>query len=284
MTRNFTYLFLAAALAAGIGCGDDSATDGGTDASTGDTGVGDTSVGDTSVGDTGVGDTGVADTGAPDTGVPAPMLCDEACTDDADCTISEMDFGFTCIDGFCSAEPSPVCTDDASCIPTASGWQACESAADCAVPSVQVCVTGGYCAFPSTDAVPCTAPQTAYDTTDVDGGDVTVCANQTNICGDETNGDYDGLCFDPCESDADCPAGIPICDTDTGLCGCTMDAHCAGIPGVSVCVGGTCVCSADADCDDANNADVCMNGTCGCSGTDVCMGDTAFDGTEWTCI
>jgi hypothetical protein len=65
-----------------------------------------------------------------------------------------------------------------------------------------------------------------------------------------------GLCGPECVSDDDCDGNGygSVCDTGTGLCGCSKDADCAGNPNGSICDAETksCGCTKDAECPDSD--------------------------------
>lgn len=214
------------------------------------------------------------------------QYCQEACGSDADCAIMGMDQGYTCENDRCT-NVAFTCTVDDECDSILSGWsQKCQTHADC--PGLQ-CIdiadpAAGRCAIaPIPGVLECsTFPgfsevmAKAFE----DQAPVAVCANKNGKC-------EDSYCFDPCESDADCPAqvGAPSCNTDTGRCECTSDADCqaAGVASLTTCNAGVCGCSQDSDCAGSNYADTCFQGTCGCSSVGACMQDQAFDGTTKVC-
>jgi hypothetical protein len=71
-------------------------------------------------------------------------------------------------------------------------------------------------------------------------------------------------CRPGCNSDAQCPATAPKCNTATQECvQCAANADCAATPATGFCSGGgRCVqCLADANC--PATAPVCRDGTCG---------------------
>jgi hypothetical protein len=260
---------------------------GGTDEDTTDTSTDDevgTETADTTA-DTTADET--ADTTA-DTG-DGDSVCAHQCATDDDCLVMGMDQGLTCQDSFCTGEASG-CTDNAECVALYSGWTtACTSGGGECDMLAQVCVQGpdgGLCATPPSDFFMCeTVPGwTEMTVPDIDGNDVTVCGNAEAEC------NADGICIDPCGSDADCTSpSYPVCNTDTGLCGCGDDSHCAmiGEPHLSVCLpDGACGCGEDQQCADGGVGDVCLgSGFCGCSGDAACEGVTnPFDGGMISCV
>lgn len=278
---------LAASLA--VACGDDGGDDGrpgGGVTAPGDGGGDDGGDGD---GDGGGGDGGGGDDGGGDGGdggddggsIP---FCVEECSADEDCWIGGEPSQFACDGGRCLGDTSDSqCTEDADCTPVFSGWiYTCQSSADC---TSQECIdigeSEGRCATIPTEYVACVdIMMVEADYPLFDGsGTVTVCARLDVACNE------DNYCYDPCESDADCTyyPGQPVCDTGTGRCTCTQDAHCADAMGASVCMDGWCRCGADADCLDMPNADTCYDGFCGCSDASVCTGEQSFDGTTFVC-
>ena len=95
------------------------------------------------------------------------------------------------------------CTDDAECVATFSGWITdCAAAADC---PGQVCIdpeqdgTGKCATAPTAGVTTCdTFGQADFDTTDIDGVAVTVCANTRAACGSN------GACELRCTEDTHC--------------------------------------------------------------------------------
>ncbi|MEO0459966.1 MAG: hypothetical protein AAF219_03910 [Myxococcota bacterium] len=213
--KNAINVFLLAGSVAlfGVACGDDEddtptnessnpdGDNGGDDSSGGDDGGGGD---DSGGGDDGSGDDG---SGGDDGGdVTTATVCQEECSDDDDCLISEFDSGLTCQDGRCSSE---ACTSDEQCVAEASAWGLGDSDGDflpdapCTTATPEVgndcpdgevcCVTGvcldsGFCAT----AAPCSAPLVEVTTTDIDDAEVTVCgldgaddapATRTTACG-----------------------------------------------------------------------------------------------------
>lgn len=222
-----------------------------------------------------------------DTGSGDGMYCTFECAADEDCQVMGMDIGLTCESNRCAGEAPTGCTDDDFCIAQLSGWSAgmaCEAEADCAA-LMQHCVEvagAGHCATGPTEFVTCeTLMMDEIETTNIDGDPVTLCGNSNATCRD------DGICFDPCTSDDDCFESAPVCDTATGICGCTEDAHCEtlGVAANSACLDtGACGCDSDDDCDEAVG-DVCTSlGICGCSSVDACEGFmNPYDGGTLVC-
>lgn len=279
--RLIPHLALAAVLLPLTGCpGDDSSSDDTTTAPT------------TTATDTGA-DSGTAADSGTDTGadsgtgsMPSGGFCLHQCEGDADCLI--MGAGdLTCNDGFCTGDVPSGCTDDQECQAQYSGWiTPCTSGGGECEATAQLCVDvggTGLCATPPTEFVDCaTLMQDEVTINDIDGMEVTVCGNTTAACGDN------GVCFDPCQSDADCVSdAAPVCNTGTGFCECGEDSHCAtlGMPHLSVCNAGACGCGADQDCVDGSVGDVCNDGSCGCTADMACDGVTnPFDGGTIACV
>lgn len=241
----------------------------------------DTTVTDPTVDPTmGTGDTGAAG---------AAGFCAHQCAADSDCKIDGNDLGLTCQDNYCSSGSSTGCASNADCIAQLSGWATpCTAGGgECDV-LMQVCVVvgdGGACANPPSEFLMCeTIPGfSEVMVTDIDGNTVTVCGNGGAKCSD------DGVCFVPCQADADCTApSYPVCDTSTGLCGCGADTDCAKLdsPHMSVCKAGVCGCNDDKQCVDGDAGDVCTDkGFCGCSGDAACSGvENSFDGGMISCV
>lgn len=251
-------------------------------------------LGETDAGDVGIEDTGGADEGAdapvmdtaadvePDTGPMVDlMFCTDVCAEDSDCTLSEMDLGFACVDERCTPAPADGCTDDLECIAQFSGWSvACAEATPCAFGQCAAVGEGGLCAFEPVDGA-CTAPTEMLTVTTILGAEVTVCGQPRAACEED-------VCRLRCSDDTHCEATplTPICDVESGSCVCTMDEQCAmaepGV-GVSVCMDGRCGCAGDDDCAEVANADVCVEGSCGCSEDSVCEREPGFDGTTVIC-
>lgn len=220
---------------------------------------------------------------------PSGNFCLHTCTADTDCTVGGMDLGLTCQSGTCTGEDAGGCTSNDECIAQLSGWtMACTSGGGECDALMQVCVDvgggEGLCATPPSDVITCDSfGFMDYETTDIEGAPVTVCANANAEC------NADGVCFSPCQSDDDCMAdSAPVCNTGTGLCECSTDADCAtiGDSAASVCNNGTCGCGVDQDCVDSAQAfgDVCYDGFCGCSGDEVCADvPNSFDGGQISC-
>jgi hypothetical protein len=238
-----------------------------------------------------VGESETADT-TPDTADDPTMdggdnFCAHQCSADADCMVGGTDVGLTCQDSFCAGSASG-CTNNDECVAQFSGWTtACTSGGGECDALGQVCVAAGLCATPPSDFFMCdTVPGwSEIETTDIDGAAVTVCGNANAECNSE------GFCFSPCQADADCmalSAATPICDTNTGLCGCGDDSHCATLnsPANSVCNDGACGCGSDQNCVDGSVGDVCTtSGFCGCSGDMACSGVmNTFDGGMISCV
>ncbi len=210
-------------------------------------------------------------------------FCQEECATDADCTIGGQNTSnFTCdaTTKRCTAPPADGCTTDDECVAQFSGWVTdCTSAADC---PGQVCTESGKCATSPSEFFMCETAQLAeLETRDIDGNDVTVCAQTRATCNSDSN-----FCELRCTEDSHCAnnPGGNVCDTDTGQCKCNDDSNCT-VDGFSSCKANSlCGCGADTDC--ANNAsgDVCNmdTGACNCSDASVC-GDTVFDGTTSVC-
>jgi hypothetical protein len=277
-----------------LGCSDDGAgtsatgltTNATTDGSvtTGD-GDGDPGDGDGDPGD-GDGDPGDGD-GDPGDG---DGYCVHQCTSDADCTISGMNVGLTCIDSVCSGEVTSPCANDDECIARLSGWASgvvCTSGAtECTLP-LQLCldIDGvGHCATGPSDLLDCAQIlQDEIETVDIDGNPVVACGYANAAC------DADGVCTLPCASDGDCisPA-YPHCDVDSGLCQCATDMECqtSGQPQSSVCNEGSCGCTDDQQCIDGNSGDTCTaQGYCGCSNDMACASTVNnYDGGAYVCV
>lgn len=214
-------------------------------------------------------------------------FCIHQCMADADCLVDGQDIGLTCQDNLCTGDSSG-CTDNAECVAQFSGWtMPCTAGGGECDQLMQVCVAaggGGLCATPPSDFFMCDVVPgwSEIEVTDIDGNPVTVCGNANAECNDQ------GFCFSPCQSDADCPSeAYPVCDTNSGLCGCSSDADCAtlGQPQLSVCNAGVCGCGSDQHCVDGNFGDVCNDGSCGCSGDAACANiENNFDGGMISCV
>jgi hypothetical protein len=201
-----------------------------------------------------------------------------------------MDSGLTCEGNRCQGGGKVEgCTGNEECVAQLSGWSfgmACTAEADCAA-LMQHCVDigggEGHCAMAPSEFIMCeTSGFEEIMMNNIEGDPVTVCGNPNAECNDQ------GFCYDPCASDDDCVAEFaPICDTATGVCGCSENAHCEtiGEPAQSVCLDtGGCGCDSDDDCD-AAIGDVCTEfGTCGCSNAEACEGlMNPYDGATIVC-
>jgi hypothetical protein len=189
-----------------------------------------------------------------------------------------MDLGYTCEGGRCVGDASK-CESGDECDALFSGWAiACMSQMECSEQQVCIDLEGmGRCAVRPDDFLECaTLKMEEVQAVTIEGMPVTVCGVTGTLC-------EDGVCRDPCESDADCFPGLPRCNVRTGHCECESDADCAtfGVPSLSQCNGGSCGCGSDADCVGAN-IDTCYEGVCGCSGDAVCT-MPVFDGTQAGC-
>ncbi|MEO1303082.1 MAG: hypothetical protein AAFV36_07865 [Myxococcota bacterium] len=299
----------------GVACGDDEddtptnessdpgGDTGGDDSSGGDDGGGDDSGGgdDGSGDDSGGGDDG---SGGDDGGdVITATVCQEECSEDDDCLISEFDSGLTCQDGRCLAE---ACTSDEQCVAQLTGWVLADSDGDflpdapctTATPAlgdscpegevccaIGVCLDSGFCA---TATPPCSAPLVEITAADIDDAEVTVCG--LDGADDATCDEDDGLCENPCSVDTDCISdSLPVCDTDSGRCVCSgSSCSDAGLDSTPMCNedSGFCECTTTPDDSCADNTvggTVCTDGICGCDGVDDCAGDPVFDGTSFVC-
>lgn len=221
-------------------------------------------------------------TEAPTTGGPdGAMFCEERCMVDADCAFEGYQTGASCKDNRCVQDP---CMGDNDCL--VNGFlnlKKCATQADC---GGDLCVDigdgVGRCASNPAE-VPCDilsedAQEAMYPP--IEGGaPVTVCTFPEYGC-------KDGACFDPCETDDDCPfTHEPTCDVNTGLCMCNSDADCQSVPEFQrpVCIAGQCGCGGDADCAGKDNVDRCYEGTCGCSSKAACTTTPLYDGTIFVC-
>jgi hypothetical protein len=209
-------------------------------------------------GDNGGGGNGGGDNGGGNGGGDGATFCAEECSGKADCSQDPLEFD--CVDGRCVADlgTSGSCSADGECRALFSGWST-DCTADDGCPG-QVCIdTGGgdgKCATEPSEFLTCEQIQMEELTMSrIEGGDVTVCGNDSARC--NTDG---GFCFDPCTSDGDCAdSNHPSCNTTSGLCNCTASS-----------------------CSDFG--DVCTSsGFCGCSSADACPTDTNHPGTSWVC-
>jgi hypothetical protein len=214
-------------------------------------------------------------------------FCIHQCMADADCLVDGQDVGLTCQDSLCTGDSSG-CTDNAECVAVFSGWtMPCTAGGGECDQLMQICVAagdGGLCATPPSDFFMCDVVPgwSEIEVPDIDGNLVTVCGNASAECNEQ------GFCYSPCQSDADCTSeAYPVCDTNSGLCGCSSDTDCAtlGQPQASVCNAGVCGCGSDQHCVDGNAGDVCSDGACGCSGDAACANvENAFDGGMISCV
>lgn len=218
------------------------------------------------------------------TGAGSGQFCQEACAGDADCMIGGVDMGFTCQDSRCISDAGK-CSTDTQCNAVFSGWvMDCAAQADCTMgyACVDIGEGVGKCAITPNDFVTCetlTMEELMLDA--IEGGmQLTVCGKTGAKCDNE-------ICTDPCEANTDCPAngGHPVCNVGTGRCECGSDEDCAviGMPQFATCNSGVCGCAQDTDCVGTMYSDKCFEGSCGCSTVDVCMNDSAFDGTTKVC-
>jgi hypothetical protein len=180
-----------------------------------------------------------------------------------------------------------TCADDFECVALFSGWMTpCTAGGGECDAMAMVCIKyegEGRCALPPSDFVMCDAfGFDDLEVEDIDGAMVTVCAKSAAECG------ANGACSVPCKADTDCTSGAyPVCDTNTGICGCATDDHCAtlGLAQASTCNAGLCGCGADADCVSGKAGDLCMSGSCGCSADAACADVTnSFDGGMISCV
>jgi len=291
-----------------LGCGGSS---GGTDTATG-TGTADASgtgttttkgsdSGTTSATDTSATDTGTTGTGATDTGTTVGTsdsptepttgsengYCGHQCSVDADCQVDGLDLGLTCEHATCTGGDTSTCTTKDECVALFSGWSTPCTADGGECDPGQICVqtgAGDLCAYPPSDFLTCDQlDMVEIELPDLNGVPVTVCAQTRAECGPQS------YCILPCESDVHCAsAAYPVCDVDTGQCGCGDDSHCAilGQPQFASCNAGTCGCGSDQQCVDGKAGDVCGgNGFCGCSGDAACTGaPNQFDGGVIACV
>ncbi len=223
-------------------------------------------------------------TSSPTTGEPADplMRCRPTCTADTDCTVNGgQDIGFRCVGGVCRP---PLCTDDAACVLTESGWtDPCAEQAACAEGQACIDVGGeGRCALTPSMFLQCIDLGLDERTLPTIEGDamVTVCGVTTATCQE------DGTCRAPCTSDAACPAevGHPTCELATGECICADDRDCQDTmkPGLIVCIAGRCGCNSDMDCTGGLNVDTCYANACGCASTATCSAQI-YDGATQNC-
>jgi len=216
------------------------------------------------------------------TGTPGGLMrCTPTCTVNADCTLGGMDIGFTCVDGECGPPP---CVDDLGCQQILSGWnKPCTNTAECTMGEacIDIGAGEGRCAIQPGRIFKCTD----FGLVDLmmpalaDGVALVVCGNIDATCKADA-------CFDPCQSDAECPAeqGTPHCQQATGECTCAADDECQATmqPGFTACIDGRCGCSDDADCAGGTNVDVCVTGSCACSSTAACTAPV-FDNVTQLC-
>lgn len=220
-----------------------------------------------------------------DTGEPGGLhRCTALCSDPdgAPCLIDGGSTGFSCTAGAC--RPTG-CTSDEICRQRNAGWgDECSDQSMCPSPG-DTCVdsefNGGRCAPLEGDLFKCAdLGLVPLSRTPIEGGRPVI------VCGDETSTCRDGQCFNPCESDLECPPqlGQPHCDLDTGLCTCSDDDEClaSGQTGLVACLAGTCGCRVDGDCANGQNVDTCVDGACGCSSTATCT-VPVFDNVVQAC-
>jgi hypothetical protein len=275
--------FFTASLALGACSGDDS---GETETST----TASTMTASTTAGtgtDTAGTDTDPSETGTTTGGLDG-AFCAHQCSADADCLVGGSDIGLTCKDSFCTGDGGgDTCADDFECVALFSGWMTpCTAGGGECDAMAMVCIKyegEGRCALPPSDFVMCDAfGFDDLEVEDIDGAMVTVCAKSAAECG------ANGACSVPCKADTDCTSGAyPVCDTNTGICGCATDDHCAtlGLAQASTCNAGLCGCGADADCVSGKAGDLCMSGSCGCSADAACADVTnSFDGGMISCV
>lgn len=237
--------------------------------------------------------TSATDTASTTGGGGGGGFCQEQCGGDADCRIDGVDDGYVCKEGRCRPETGwGDCTEDTFCqvLGAASFQLACESQADCSASRVCVAVedyTTGACVTVYDPMTGCASNFEPSVQPLLEGGTAEVCVLDGVFCDPVGGLDFLYKCNAepaPCEDDNDCAMFVtqPVCAGD-GVCVCTDDSHCAGVPGLSKCVEGACACTEDADCDAVPGADACVDGLCGCSSAESCPAETVFDGTEPVC-
>jgi len=219
---------------------------------------------------------------------PTESYCAHQCSSDADCLVNGQDLGLSCEASTCTSEVTTSCTNDEECVALLSGWSMpCTSGGGECDPLGQLCVqtsAGGRCATPPSDFFMCDLINFAeVMIPDIDGQLVTVCAQTNAECSAQN------YCFSPCHADADCAsAAYPICNTNTGLCGCGSDSDCAtiGQPQLSSCNAGLCGCASDQQCVEGNAGDLCTSaGFCGCTDDAACANVTnSYDGGMIVCV
>lgn len=220
--------------------------------------------------------TSTDDTSTSTTGSAIEGDCIHTCMFDSDCNLGGAINDYTCVDGECTP---PTCESDEECVVLASGWllgpPCTPGGGECdPFETSKICldVLGeGHCVSAPSDFFECAEQfEVEIQTVDIDGNPVVVCGKDNAMC--------DGVCKSPCLSDDYCFFdSSPICNVDTGLCGCGSDADCQTLdsPAFAVCTpDGRCGCTDDQQCIDEDRGDVCTSaGICGCTNDMACRED-----------
>ncbi len=226
--------------------------------------------------------TTATETGTPTsstTGGPSGGVCAHMCSADADCLYFGMDVGLTCNDGRCSGG----CSSDEECVPLLSEWETPCTAGGNECAFGQACVKAGSegrCAGLYDPGVCSAFGFQKAEVEGIDGAKVTVCAQTRAEC-------RNGTCVARCESNDHCEVFAPVCNVETGVCGCGSDEDCGGDenPHRSVCMSGVCGCPNDQACIDGKAGDMCNGGVCGCSGDAACESvKNPFNGGTISCV
>jgi hypothetical protein len=212
-----------------------------------------------------------ADTGStePDAQAVTFKLCQEECSSTDDCETGGQNLaGLECNDAD-RCMPSG-CSGNDDCLAQGNGWiTSCTDDSGCIDGFVCISDAGGVCAQAKPSApVTCeTLTRVDYETTKQDGGEaVTVCAMASlanPICNTET-----GLCG--CATDPDTCGEDKKCLVDGGTCGCANNNGCAAtiLPECNTTTGG-CECTKDPNSCGENQQ--CLDsGACGCGNDDGC--------------
>lgn len=236
-------------------------------------------------------------------------ICQEVCTQDADCFVGGSDVGLSCSEGRCR-RLDPACVNDALCTAQGSNWgiTSCTDDSQCTGLSPAArCVdldgtgpgTAGGCAEDATNGCQFRTEVTAVA---IGGGNIQVCGT-LHLCNSTTskcdrapcadNSDCSGL-FDKCDVargkcvvcfvDADCAGGAFTKCTPTGICGCAGDSQCTGT--FTKCSAtGQCGCAGDSQCANSLLGNVCnlTTNVCGCADASSCT-QSQYDGTTHACV
>ena len=201
----------------------------------------------------------------------------QACTSASDCGGSNCQAASsTAIGNFTLPAPIVDCTTNGS---PCNDFNPC-TLSDVCGGGTNTCLGGSNAGIPCTTDAQCATPTGGYcKRPTCQPGTLKTCADDGNLCTEDTCNFYTGQCYTPkqCLDDGN-GCTDDVCDPGTGLCGVPNSAPCSdGNPCTlsDTCAAGACLPGATMTCPDDGNPctqDVCNvdTGVCGVPGTCAC--------------